>query len=270
MQGLKPRASLETRPLRAHPATSRPAPRPRRCRDHESSASFPAVSASSAPGPGTVQQVRRHHLPRAGAVFPVRPAIRNSRLLRLSRCDPARPRGAVSVPVAAAIPAGGRAGTHPSCRPRDGAHGAGTAGLPGGAVPLHQALLGPQALQAVPERDLLLQPPPGLRDQQGDLRPHRVRPRRAAASRPVPRQVLQVRGDGHQRALPDRGRLLRPQLRRLLSSRGGGGKTRNDDQKPKKKKKKRRKKPPPPPPFAGPAGRRLASPSSSSSSSPWC
>lgn len=29
--------------------------------------------------------------------------------------------------------------------------------LPGGAVPLHQALLRPQALQAVPERDLLLQ-----------------------------------------------------------------------------------------------------------------
>lgn len=85
--------------------------------------------------------------------------------------------------------------------------------LPGGAVPLHQALLCPQALQAVPERDLLLQasaggcrpapaspggvpllffgakpsafcppqPPPGLRDQQGDLRPHRVCPRRAAA-----------------------------------------------------------------------------------------
>lgn len=42
--------------------------------------------------------------------------------------------------------------------------------LPGGAVPLHQALLCPQALQAVPERDLLLQasaggchpPPPSL------------------------------------------------------------------------------------------------------------
>lgn len=39
----------------------------------------------------------------------------------------------------------------------------------------------------------------------------------APRSRPVPGQVLQVRGDGHERPVPDRGRVLRPQLRRLLS-----------------------------------------------------
>ncbi|XP_030819555.1 microfibrillar-associated protein 2 isoform X1 [Camarhynchus parvulus] len=142
---------------------------------------------------------------------------RNSGLLRLPRCHPPSPGGAVPVPIPAAIPAGNCASPDPSCGARDGAHGAGTARLPGGAVPLHPALLRAQALQAVPERDLLLQPPPGLCHQQGDLRPHRVRPRGAAASRPVPGQVLQVRGDGHERPVPDRGRVLRPQLRRLLS-----------------------------------------------------